>query len=59
MALWISRRRRSTLVQLRVALVVVLVIERRFSIGESDAIVTKVNAENQAIRGCIRRVPTG
>lgn len=47
-ALWISRRRRRTLVQLMVALVVVLVIERRFSIAESNAIVAKVKPENQA-----------
>jgi hypothetical protein len=48
LALWISRRRRRTLVQLMAALVVILVIERRFSIAEANAIVAKVKPENQA-----------
>jgi hypothetical protein len=47
-ALWISRRRRRTLIQLTVALLVVLVIERRFGIAEGDAIVNRVKPENQA-----------
>jgi hypothetical protein len=47
-ALWISRRRRRTLIQLTVALLVVLVVERRFSIAEGDVIVNRVKPENQA-----------
>ncbi len=47
-ALWISRRRRRTLIQLTVALLVVLVVERRFAIAQGDAIVNRVKPENQA-----------
>jgi hypothetical protein len=48
LALWISRRRRRTLIQLMTALLVILVVERRAAIAESNAIVNKVNPENQA-----------
>jgi hypothetical protein len=47
-ALWISRRRRRTLIQLTVAMLVVLVIERRFSIAQGNSIVDGVKPENQA-----------
>jgi len=47
-ALWASPRKRRTLLQLATALAVVLVVERRFAIAESNAIVEKVKPENQA-----------
>ncbi len=47
-AIWVSPRKRRTLLQLATALAVVLVIERRFAIAESNAIVDKVKPENQA-----------
>ena len=48
LAIAISPRKRRTLVQLATALLVVLVIERRFAIAEGDSIVTKAKPENQA-----------
>jgi hypothetical protein len=48
LAIALSPRKRRTLVQLATALVVVLVIERRFAIAESNSIVTKAKPENQA-----------
>ena len=48
LAVWISRRRRRTLVQLTVAVLVILVAERRFAIAEGNTIVGKVKPENQA-----------
>jgi hypothetical protein len=48
LAVWISRRRRRTLVQLTVAMLVILVAERRFAIAEGNTIVGKVKPENQA-----------
>ena len=47
-AVWVSPRKRRTLLQLATALAVVLVIERRFAIAEGNAIVDKVKPENQA-----------
>lgn len=47
-ALWVSPRKRRTLVQLSAALAVVLVIERRFAIGQSNALVDGARSENQA-----------
>jgi hypothetical protein len=48
LAIWISRRRRRTLVQLTVAMLVILVAERRFAIAEGNTIVGKAKPENQA-----------
>src|SRR5206468_9828644 len=47
-AIWISPRKRRTILQLMAAAVVVLVIERRFAIAEGNSIVGAVKAENQA-----------
>jgi hypothetical protein len=47
-AVWVSPRKRRTVLQLATALAVVLVVERRFAIAESNAIIDKVKPENQA-----------
>lgn len=47
-ALWVSPRRRRTLVQMTTALAVVLVLERRFSIAASNSLVDGAKPENQA-----------
>jgi hypothetical protein len=47
-ALWVSPRKRRTLVQLAAALAVVLVIERRFAIAASGSVVDRARPENQA-----------
>jgi hypothetical protein len=47
-ALWVSPRKRRTLVQLSAALAVILVIERRLAIAQSDALVDGAKPENQA-----------
>jgi hypothetical protein len=47
-ALWVSPRKRRTLLQLATALAVVLVVERRFAIAESNTIIDRVKPENQA-----------
>src|SRR5207247_6906659 len=44
-AIWISPRKRRTILQLTAAAVVVLVIERRFAIAEGTSIVGAVKAE--------------
>jgi hypothetical protein len=46
-ALWMSTRRRRTLVQLTTALTVVLVIERRFAIAAANRVVDGANPENR------------
>jgi hypothetical protein len=48
LALWLSPRRRRTLIQLAAALVVILVAERRFAIAQGNAIVGSAKPENQA-----------
>ena len=48
LALWISPRKRRSLIQLATALLVVLVVERRFAIAQGNAIVAKAKPENQA-----------
>jgi hypothetical protein len=47
-AVWISPRKRRTLLQLATALAVVLVVERRFAIAEGNAVVDSAKPENQA-----------
>jgi hypothetical protein len=47
-ALWVSPRKRRTLVQLSAALAVILVIERRVAIAQGDALVDQAKPENQA-----------
>jgi hypothetical protein len=47
-ALWVSPRKRRTLIQLSAALSIVLVIERRFAIAEGNALVESAKPENQA-----------
>jgi hypothetical protein len=47
-ALWVSPRRRRTLLQLATALLVLLIVERRLAIWESNSFIAKVIPENQA-----------
>jgi hypothetical protein len=47
-ALWLSPRKRRTLIQLAAALAVMLVIERRFAIAQGNALVESAKPENQA-----------
>ena len=47
-AMWVSPRRRRTLIQIMAASAVVLVIERRLAIAEASNIVQKAKPENQA-----------
>lgn len=47
-AMWVSPRRRRTLIQIMAASAVVLVIERRLAIAEAGNIVDKAKPENQA-----------
>ena len=47
-AVWISSRRRRTLLQLMTGLALVLVLERRFAIAEANHIVGLARPENQA-----------
>lgn len=47
-ALWVSPRKRRTLIQVAAALAVVLVIERRFAIAQGNALVEGAKPENQA-----------
>jgi hypothetical protein len=47
-AVWVSSRRRRTLLQLMTGLALVLVLERRFAIAEADHIVGLAKPENQA-----------
>ncbi len=47
-AMWVSPRRRRTLIQIMAASAVVLVIERRLAIAEAGNIVDKARPENQA-----------
>lgn len=47
-AVWVSPRRRRTLLQLATGAAVVLVIERRFAIAEGNTIVANSQPENQA-----------
>ena len=47
-ALWVSPRKRRTLVQLLTALAVVLVLERRFAIAAANDLVDSARPENQA-----------
>lgn len=47
-AVWISGRRRRTLLQLMTGLALVLVLERRFAIAEAERIVDIAKPENQA-----------
>jgi hypothetical protein len=47
-AVWISPRKRRTLLQLATALAVVLVVERRLAIAEGNAVVDTAKPENQA-----------
>ena len=46
-AVWLSPRKRRTLLQLVTALAVVLVVERRFAIAEGNAVVDSAKPENQ------------
>src|SRR5436190_14191828 len=48
LALWISPRKRRTLLQLGVAAAVALVIERRLAIAEGNNVVASAKVENQA-----------
>jgi ABC-type multidrug transport system fused ATPase/permease subunit len=48
LALWVSPRKRRTLLQLATAAAVVLVVERRFAIAEGNTIVAGAKVENQA-----------
>lgn len=52
-ALWVSQRRRRTLLQLSVSFAVVLVIERRFAMATADQIVDTAKPENQAAASSI------
>jgi hypothetical protein len=57
-ALWLSTRRRRTLLQLMTALAVVLVIERRFAITAADRVVDGARPENEdAARAIVDQVP--
>jgi hypothetical protein len=47
-ALWVSPRKRRTLLQLATAIAVVLVLERRFAIAAANNVVESVSSENQA-----------
>ncbi|HEU4355142.1 MAG TPA: hypothetical protein VFT27_06090 [Actinomycetota bacterium] len=47
-AMWVSPRKRRTLVQLMTALAVVLVLERRFAIAAANDVVDGARPENQA-----------
>jgi hypothetical protein len=47
-AIWISPRKRRTLLQLAAALALVLVVERRFAMAEANNIVDMAKPENQA-----------
>jgi hypothetical protein len=47
-AVWVSRRRRRTLLQLMIGLAVVLVLERRFAIAAADHVVDLAQPENRA-----------
>jgi hypothetical protein len=46
-ALWVSPRRRRTLIQLMAALAAVLVIERRFAIAAADRVIDRARPENR------------
>jgi hypothetical protein len=48
LALWTSPRRRRTLLQIATASLVILIAERRLAIWQSNSVVNKVVAENQA-----------
>jgi ABC-type multidrug transport system fused ATPase/permease subunit len=48
LALWVSPRKRRTVLQLAMAAAVVLVVERRFAIAEGNTIVGGAKVENQA-----------
>jgi hypothetical protein len=47
-ALWVSPHRRRTLLQLATAALAIVIIERRLAIWQTDNLVTKAQAENQA-----------
>jgi hypothetical protein len=56
-ALWVSPRKRRTLVQMTTALAVVLVLERRFAIAASNSLVDGAKPENQdAARAVVDQV---
>jgi hypothetical protein len=56
-ALWVSPHRRRTLLQLSVAALAIMIIERRLAIWQSDSLVTKALPENQAaVRAVVDRV---
>jgi len=56
-ALWVSPHRRRTLLQLSVAALAVMIIERRLAIWQSNSLVTKALPENQAaVRAVVDRV---
>ena len=57
LALWVSPHRRRTLLQVLTAIIVVLVIERRFAIAEANALTTKADPDNQnALRAVLDQV---
>lgn len=47
-AIWVSPRKRRTVLQLATATAVILVLERRFAIAEANSVVAGVKPENQA-----------
>jgi hypothetical protein len=56
-ALWVSPHRRRTLLQLSVAALAIMIIERRLAIWQSNSLVTKALPENQAaVRAVVDRV---
>lgn len=52
-ALWVSPRKRRTLVQLSASIAVVLVIERRLAIAQSDALIEQAKPENRAAANAV------
>ena len=56
-ALWVSPHRRRTLLQLSVAALAIMIIERRLAIWQSNSLVTKAVPENQAaVRSVVDRI---